>query len=133
MFTVEQLKAAHGKVKSGADFPRYIQEIKNLGLLHYEYYLRDGITIYYGANDYKVQSTPTRESIEIASESSAKALKHVINIHQQGQTDFPTFCQQAAEAGVEKWVVDAERLLCTYYDKQGHELVAEPIPQATDD
>lgn len=26
MFTVEQIKTAHAKVKSGADFPYYIQE-----------------------------------------------------------------------------------------------------------
>lgn len=30
MFTVEQIKAAHAKVKSGADFPGYITEIKSL-------------------------------------------------------------------------------------------------------
>lgn len=34
-FTVAQLKTAHGKVKSGADFPSYIQEIKALGVTHY--------------------------------------------------------------------------------------------------
>jgi uncharacterized protein YbcV (DUF1398 family) len=31
MFTLEQIKQAHSKVKSGADFPKYIQEIKILG------------------------------------------------------------------------------------------------------
>ena len=34
MFTVEQIKAAHSKVKSGADFPSYIKEIKSLGVTH---------------------------------------------------------------------------------------------------
>ena len=29
MFTVEQINKAHEKVKSGADFPKYIQEIIN--------------------------------------------------------------------------------------------------------
>lgn len=28
MFTVEQIKAAHSKVKTGADFPAYIKEIR---------------------------------------------------------------------------------------------------------
>jgi hypothetical protein len=32
MFTIEQIKQAHNKVKSGADFPKYIQEIKKLGM-----------------------------------------------------------------------------------------------------
>ena len=31
MFTLEQIELAHSKVKSGAEFPRYIQEIKELG------------------------------------------------------------------------------------------------------
>jgi hypothetical protein len=35
MFTVEQIKASHSKVKSGADFPSYIEEIKVLGVTHY--------------------------------------------------------------------------------------------------
>jgi hypothetical protein len=35
MFTVEQIRAAHNKVKSGADFPAYIQEIKALGVSQY--------------------------------------------------------------------------------------------------
>ena len=133
MFTEQQIKAAHSKVKSGADFPRYIQEIKKLGLIRYEYFLKNGVTIYYGQNDYKVQSAPTREPIDITSNSSATTLKNTITIHQQGKTDFPTFCQQAADAGVEKWIVDTERMLCTYYDLQGKELISEPIPQATYD
>ena len=40
MFTAEQIKAAHSKVKSGADFPGYIKEIKALGVTHYEAYVR---------------------------------------------------------------------------------------------
>jgi len=36
MFTVEQIESAHGKVKSGADFPNYIQEIKKLGVVSFE-------------------------------------------------------------------------------------------------
>ena len=36
MFTVEQIESAHEKVKSGADFPHYIQEIKKIGVLSFE-------------------------------------------------------------------------------------------------
>ena len=52
MFTVEQIKAAHSKVKSGADFPAYIKEIKTLGVTHYEAYVTDGHINYHGANNY---------------------------------------------------------------------------------
>ena len=33
MFTLEQIKLAHSKVKSGADFPAYIKELKALGVI----------------------------------------------------------------------------------------------------
>jgi len=36
MFAVEQIEAAHFNVKSGADFPKYIQEIKSLGVTSFE-------------------------------------------------------------------------------------------------
>jgi len=42
MFTTEQIKAAHGKIKSGADFPSYINEIRGLGVTHYEAYVTVG-------------------------------------------------------------------------------------------
>ena len=33
-FTIDEIKAEHQKVKSGADFPNYIQQIKQLGVSH---------------------------------------------------------------------------------------------------
>jgi uncharacterized protein YbcV (DUF1398 family) len=129
-FTEAQLKAAHAKVKTGADFPVYIQEIKELGLLKYEYLVADGRTVYYGANDYKVDSGTQYNLLQISKKSSPADLEHIIKIHQQGQTDFMTFCNQAANAGVEKWVIDTEKMTCTYYDLAGNKMVAEPIPEA---
>lgn len=130
MFTEAQLKAAHAKVKTGADFPKYVQEIKALGLLRYAYIVKDGRTVYYGTTDYKIDSGAQYKLLPIAPKSSSADLEYTIKIHQQGQTDFVTFCRQAANAGVEKWVVDTEKMRCTYYDLAGNELVAEPIPQA---
>ena len=36
MFTVKEIHEAHAKVKSGADFPKYIQEIKKMGVKSFE-------------------------------------------------------------------------------------------------
>ena len=46
MFTLDQIKAAHSQVKSGADFPKYIQDIGKLGVLKYEHFVADGHTTY---------------------------------------------------------------------------------------
>ena len=36
MFTIAQIKEAHSRVKSGADFPTYIQDLIELGVKGYD-------------------------------------------------------------------------------------------------
>jgi len=130
MFTLQQIKDAHSKVKSGADFPRYIQELKQLGLTRYEFMVSNGDTVYFGHNGYQVNSGQRFEPREIKYPASIEQMRRDIEIHQQGGTDFPTICIQAAANGVAKWVIDFEKMLCIYYDLDGNEMIAEPIPEA---
>lgn len=130
MFTLQQMKAAHAKVKSGVDFPAYVQEIKQLGLLHYDFLVKTGQTEYYGTNGLKVNGEAIYPEKTISIQSSSIAVRQIIAGHQQGKSDFLTFCQLAADAGVEKWVVDTQAMMCTYYDLAGNSLVAEPIPES---
>ena len=75
MFTVEQIKAAHSKVKSGADFPAYIQDIKKLGVSFYETFVTDGHTDYYDANDFKTTIPAKYLALIIAETSNAEQFK----------------------------------------------------------
>ncbi len=126
-FTLQQLKDAHARVKTGADFPRYVQEIKALGLVTYDYLVQNGVTVYHGTDGHTVSADAIYPDLSINPNPSPQALQHAISIHQQGQTDFLTFCQQAADAGVERWVIDTQAMLCSYLDAQGNLMVAEPI------
>jgi len=128
MFTLQQMKLAHAKVKSGADFPAYVQEIKQLGLLRYDFMVKDGRTVYHGANGFQVSGEPIYGEKTISVQASPAAVKQIIAEHQQGKTDFLTFCTLVADAGVERWVVDTDAMLCSYYDLSGNSIVAEPIP-----
>ena len=74
MFTVEQIKAAHSKVKSGADFPKYIRELKALGVTAYETWVKDSHTEYFGANNYRTSSSPMYEDRNIANTSDSQDL-----------------------------------------------------------
>lgn len=129
MFTVEQIKTAHSKVKSGADFPTYIQDIKKLGVTYYETFVSDGHTDYYGANDYKTSSSAKYDTLQIADISNIEQFKIDINAHQQGETDYQTFCNDCASAGLEKWAVCIKKMTCIYFDKAGNEMLVEQIPQ----
>lgn len=129
MFTVEQIKEAHSKVKSGADFPAYIQDIKKLGVTYYESFVKDGHTDYFGDDNYKTSSPARYSDLKIADRSNIQQFKTDIQAHQQGKTDYPTFCNDCAKSGIEKWAVNIEKMTCTYYDMAGNEILVEAIPQ----
>ncbi|RDC57656.1 DUF1398 domain-containing protein [Pedobacter chinensis] len=129
MFTIENIQAAESKIKTGADFPQFIKEIKEMGVIRNDVYVSNGLSIYFDDEDNAQQASPAEyPAVIINEESSSEKLKHALKIHQQGETDYFTFCKQAADAGVEKWVVDLEEMTCTYLDPEGNELVKETIP-----
>lgn len=129
MFTVEQIKAAHSKVKSGADFPSYIQEIKALGVTHYEAYVADGHINYHGVNEYLVKVPAKYEPLFVADSSDVETFKAELLAHQQGKTDYLTFIKMCATVGIEKWAICMDKMTCTYYDKTGKEILVERIPE----
>ena len=128
MFTLEAIKAAHTNVKSGADYPRYVQEIKSMGVANYETFVSDGNTVYRGMDEYSITSGAKFESVEVQSKSQKEQFIASLKAHQQGKTDFPTFRKECAENGVEKWIADLSEMTCTYYDKAGKVLLVETIP-----
>lgn len=129
MFTIEQIHQAFEKVNSGADFPQFAQDLKAIGVTHYDNFVADGRTKYYGINDFTLDGGSKYPEMEVSNISSADNLKHTISIHQQGETDYPTFCKQASEAGVEKWTNHMIEMTVTYFDKKGNILTVEPIPE----
>ncbi|MGC4101054.1 DUF1398 domain-containing protein [Ferruginibacter sp.] len=130
MFTIEQIKSAHAKVRSGADFPAYIQDLVQLGVTAYETFVADGHTVYFGKNNFSETSPAKYATLTIEAECNATQFKKELKEHQKGKSDYPTFCNQCAAAGVEKWVVDIHKMTCTYFDKTGNEVLLENIPAA---
>ncbi|MES2652255.1 MAG: DUF1398 family protein [Bacteroidota bacterium] len=129
-FNIEEIQIAGQKVKSGADFSKFIKEIKAMGVERYDVYVINGMAIYFGKEEHTVESAPIYETLLIEEQSSAEELKEALRVHQQGKTDYQTFCRQAAGAGVEKWVVDLKEMTVTYLDMAGHELLVEHIETA---
>jgi len=128
MFTLEQIKSAHSKVKSGANFPAYIREIKELGVSQYEAYVTDGHVDYHGAGDYIVKSTGRYELLTIVATPDMEKFKAELLAHQQGKTDYLQFINMCAATGIEKWEVRLDKMTCTYFDKAGSEVLVERIP-----
>lgn len=128
MFQLEDINAAHARVKSGADFPAYVQDLIKLGVSKYHTYVSDGHALFEGENSYQVLAGPQYAALQIAAAGNAEKFNHYLKIHQQGQTDYSTFCSHCAETGIEKWTVNLALLTCTYYDPGNRIMLEEKIP-----
>ncbi|WP_246282506.1 DUF1398 domain-containing protein [Flavobacterium agri] len=114
MFTINQIHSAHSKVKSGADFPAYIQDLKKLGVISYTTFVNNGHTDYFGEGDFNAVSNPKYEMLGVSHNANADVFKSDLKAHQQGQSDYLTFCTQAAKSGVEKWTCDLKNDLYVF-------------------
>ena len=126
-FTLPQIDRAYSRVKSTADFPQYTQALGKLGVVTYDHFVADGHNEYNGTG-HVLATAPAGSLLVVAACGDRQTLQHAITIHNQGQTNYSVFCQQAAEAGVAKWTVRPQEMTCTYYDRQGQPLLVEPIP-----
>ena len=96
MFELKEIKEAHSKVKSGADFPAYVQDLIKLGVKKYDTYVSDGHSLFFGDEDYKVKSESKYSKLNVANISDKERFTHYLKKHQRGQTDYPTFCNHSA-------------------------------------
>lgn len=128
MFTLEEIKAAHAKVKTGADFPKYIQDLIKLGVEYYNAFVITGYTDYYSTDGQKVTNPPKYKELTIADKSDAEQFRADLKAHQNGKTDYLTFCKDCAKSGIEGWTVSLPKMTCTYFDKSGNKILVEQIP-----
>ena len=128
MFTIQQIHEAHSKVKSGADFPKYMQDIIALGVTSFETFVFDNHTDYFGKDNFTVSSEGFSEILNVANESNIEQFKSDLKSHQLGNTEYMTFLNDCAKSGVEKWIVVMDKMTCSYFDKNGKEMLVEKIP-----
>ncbi len=128
MFTLTQIQEAHSKVKSGADFPAYVQALNALGVRYYHTYVYDGHTEYVGTDAQSLTAPANYPQLVVAEGCDPDQFRVALQAHQQGKTDYPTFRADCARFGIDKWTVRLDQRTCTYYDNAGAEVLLETIP-----
>ncbi len=118
MFTIQQIQESHARVKSGADFPQFIRELKAIGVKAYETYVKDGHSVYYDEENQSVASPPKYDDLEVADECNPNQFREYLELHQQGKTDYKMFCEHCAFTGIEYWLVDLGKMTCVYFAKE---------------
>lgn len=127
-FTLEQIKEA--PTKSGNMFPVLIQQFKILGVDNFITFVSDGHTDYFDDEKESLGTDSSTDFVISENTNSEKFLER-LRLHQNGGTDFLTFCKDCAENGIDNWIVDLPKMTCTYYDKSGKEILVEKIPNVS--
>jgi uncharacterized protein YbcV (DUF1398 family) len=109
------------------DFAVYIQELITLGIKGYETFVHDGHIEYFGTDDFRAIATDTYKNINIGPTANKERFIEFLAIHQDGQTDYLTFCNHAAQCGIARWSISITEMTCTYFDLSGNAIVIEKI------
>jgi uncharacterized protein YbcV (DUF1398 family) len=128
MFILAQIKQAHDKVQTATDFENYIQELIELGIKGYDTLVLDGRVVYYGDTNHEVSTDKEYDELFIVPTVNKERFIEYLVHHESGQSDYYTFCQQAAQCGIAKWRIDIIEMTCTYLTTQDDPIVIEKIP-----
>lgn len=127
-FTLDQVHAAHAKVKSGADFPQYVQDLKDLGMAGYTIDVRTGKTTYSDTEGEMLASDVAYAALPLSEVLNKERFAERLKLHQQGGTDYPAFCRDCTDNGIAGWLLDFDQMTCTYFDARGNDVLTEQIP-----
>jgi uncharacterized protein YbcV (DUF1398 family) len=127
MFTLEQINDIHNRLGNAETLPQYLEALKKIGVDKYDSFITDGHSEYFGKDDHKVASPPVHEKLSIAETSNRKRFLNHLNLHNEGKTNYLEMSKGLADSGIEKWTFDTNKMIITYYDKYGNEMLVEAI------
>ncbi|HIH7846815.1 TPA: DUF1398 domain-containing protein [Staphylococcus aureus] len=114
---------------TGVDFPKLFKAFKDMGMTYNIVNIQDGTATYVHQSEDDIVTSSVKSNHPVAPSSNQSIVQDVLTRHQQGQTDFETFCDEMAQAGIYKWHIDIQAGTCTYIDLQEQAIISELIPQ----
>ena len=127
-FKLSAIQQAHQQF-TGVDFPKLFKAFKDMGMTYNIVNIQDGTATYVHQSEDNIVTSSVKSNHPVAPSSNQSIVQDVLTRHQQGQTDFETFCDEMAQAGIYKWHIDIQAGTCTYIDLQEQAIISELIPQ----
>ncbi|HFV7452561.1 TPA: DUF1398 domain-containing protein [Staphylococcus aureus] len=127
-FKLSAIQQAHQQF-TGVDFPKLFKAFKDMGMTYNIVNIQDGTATYVHQSEDDIVTSSVKSNHPVAPSSNQSIVQDVLTRHQQGQTDFETFCDEMAQAGIYKWRIDIQAGTCTYIDLQEQAIISELIPQ----
>jgi uncharacterized protein YbcV (DUF1398 family) len=127
MFTLAQVTHIHDTLGNEDSLPEYLRALAAVGVQHYDSFITDGHSEYYGQDGHKVVSPAVHEVFQVSDTSDKAAFLDYMKLVEQGGIGYEEMSRRLAEIGVEKWAFDTQALTIAYYDKAGQVLLAENL------
>ncbi|HCU6926287.1 TPA: DUF1398 family protein [Staphylococcus aureus] len=127
-FKLSAIQQAHQQF-TGVDFPKLFKAFKDMGMTYNIVNIQDGTATYVHQSEDDIVTSSVKSNHPVAPSSNQSIVQDVLTRHQQGQTDFETFCDEMAQSGIYKWHIDIQAGTCTYIDLQEQAIISELIPQ----
>ncbi|EFB45439.1 hypothetical protein SARG_00484 [Staphylococcus aureus subsp. aureus C101] len=127
-FKLSAIQQAHQQF-TGVDFPKLFKAFKDMGMTYNIVNIQDGTATYVHQSEDDIVTSSVKSNHPVVPSSNQSIVQDVLTRHQQGQTDFETFCDEMAQAGIYKWHIDIQAGTCTYIDLQEQAIISELIPQ----
>lgn len=127
-FKLSAIQQAHQQF-TGVDFPKLFKAFKDMGMTYNIVNIQDGTATYVHQSEDDIVTSSVKSNHPVAPSSNQSIVQDVLTRHQQGQTDFETFCDEMVQAGIYKWHIDIQAGTCTYIDLQEQAIISELIPQ----
>ena len=130
IFTIENINRGYEQF-TGPDFPKLIAYFKDWGMVENTVDIQSGQVVYCSKSGQTLEKQGYQVTIPVSDRVNLDQFVTILRNHQAGQTDFPTFCQETAEAGIYKWVIDLEAMTCSFMDKAEQAVFVETVPNST--
>ncbi|ATH63327.1 DUF1398 domain-containing protein [Staphylococcus pasteuri] len=127
-FTLKAIQDAHSKY-TGPDFPKLFKAFKDMGMTTNIVNIQQGTSTYINTEKQTITTNGVKATHDVATSSHSSSVKDILKRHQNGDIDFPTFCEEMAQAGIYKWYIDINAGTCSYIDLNEQTIVSEQIPQ----
>ena len=126
-FTIEQINKAHDTSGNADTLLEYAKALKALGVTHYDSFVTDGHSEYYGNNGYTVTSPAYHEAFTISDTYDEAGFFDCLDLSEDGKIEYVDMSKEFARCGVEKWAMNTSDATFTYYDKAGNAVLVEDL------
>lgn len=114
------------KQQTNGDFAKLVKAYQEYGISKFQTCASTAKTMYFDQDGNVVYDQEDFFKYPIGDLNIAD-FKQALQEHQQGISDFPTWLQITAAAGISYWIVDLAAKTCVYYDSDNNPVYQELV------